>query len=232
MVCQTCYTAILRSPAGCARCNISQPLIGRDGDGAGVCGPCAGVDIDYTCRQCGRSGNPYGRGRCARCVLAERVRDLLAGPGDVISPQLHPLAEALAQSETPFETIQWIKQSPTARMLARLAAGDQPMSHLLLDELPPDRKLHYIRQIMVQTGVLPERHEDLERLPSWLDHHLAGTPAGTPASSARSCTGSCCAGPAAAPLSAASRPRPAGTCAAGSWSPLTCWPGSMSRNWH
>jgi hypothetical protein len=177
-VCQTCYTAILRSPAECARCGTSAPLIGRDGDGAGVCGPCAGVDADYTCRQCGRSGNPYGRGRCAHCVLAERVRDLLAGPGDVISPQLQPLARALAQAETPFKTIQWLKHSPTARMLARLAAEDQPMSHSLLDELPPDRKLHYIRQIMVQTGVLPERHEDLERLPSWLDHHLAGKPAG------------------------------------------------------
>ncbi len=52
------------------------------------------------------------------------------------------------------------------------------MSHALLDELPPDRRLHYIRQIMVQTGVLPERNEDLERLPSWLEHHLAGKPAG------------------------------------------------------
>ncbi len=177
-VCQTCYTAILRSPAECARCGTSAPLIGRDSDSAGVCGPCAGVDADYTCRQCGRPGNPYGRGRCAHCVLAERVRDLLAGPGDVISPQLQPLARALAQAETPFKTIQWLKQSPTAQMLARLAAGDQPVSHSLLDELPPDRKLHYIRQIMVQTGVLPERHEDLERLPSWLEHHLAGKPAG------------------------------------------------------
>ncbi len=73
-------------------------------------------------------------------------------PGDVISPQLQPLARALAQAETPFKTIQWLKQSPTAQMLARLAAGDQPMSHSLLDELPPDRKLHYIRQIMVQTA--------------------------------------------------------------------------------
>ncbi len=31
---------------------------------------------------------------------------------------------------------------------------------------------------MVQTGVLPERHEDLERVPSWLEHHLVGKPAG------------------------------------------------------
>jgi hypothetical protein len=89
------------------------------------------VDPDYTCRQCGRSGNPYGRGRCAHRVLAERVRDLLAGPGDVISPQLQPLAEALAQSGTPFKMIQWLKQSPTAKMLAparRRGAVDEPLA--------------------------------------------------------------------------------------------------------
>jgi hypothetical protein len=54
-VCQSCYTAILRSPAECARCQTAQPLIAQDKDGAGVCGPCAGHDVDYTCRQCGRS---------------------------------------------------------------------------------------------------------------------------------------------------------------------------------
>jgi hypothetical protein len=31
---------------------------------------------------------------------------------------------------------------------------------------------------MMQTGVLPERHEDLERVPSWIEHHLAGKSAG------------------------------------------------------
>jgi hypothetical protein len=45
-----------------------------------------------------------------------------------------------------------------------------------LDEIPPSRNVHYIRQMMVQTGVLVERHEDLERLPAWLDHHLLAIP--------------------------------------------------------
>jgi hypothetical protein len=105
-VCQSCYTAILRSPAGCARCRASHPLIARDDDGAGICGPCAGHDADYTCRQCGRSGNPYGHGRCAYCVLADRVHDLLTGPDGTISPQLQPLAAAFAQVHQPFSVCQ------------------------------------------------------------------------------------------------------------------------------
>jgi hypothetical protein len=178
-VCQACYTAILRSPAECARCRTCQPLIARDDDGTSVCGPCAGHDADYTCHRCGRPGNPYARGRCAYCVLADRARDLLTGPDGTISAQLQPLAAAFAQVSMPFTAIQWIRESPGAGLLAHLVAEDRPLSHTLLDELPPTRGLHYIRQVMVQTGVLPERHEDLERVPSWLEHHLAGKPAAT-----------------------------------------------------
>jgi hypothetical protein len=176
-VCEACYSAILRSPAECARCRACQPLIARGDDGAGVCGPCAGHDADYTCRQCGRTGNPYARGRCAHCVLAGRARDLLTRPDGTISPQLQPLAEAFAQISRPFTGIKWIATSPAARLLAYLAAEDRPLSHDLLDELPPTRSLHYIRQVMAQAGILPSRDEDLEQVPSWLEHRLAGTPA-------------------------------------------------------
>jgi hypothetical protein len=55
-------------------------------------------------------------------------------------------------------------------------SSPRDISHDLLDKLPPSRNVHYIRQMMVQTGVLPNRHEDLERLPAWLDHHLLDKP--------------------------------------------------------
>jgi hypothetical protein len=175
-VCQTCYTAILRSPAECARCNASHPLIAREEDGAGVCGPCVGHDADHTCRQCGRSGNPYGHGRCAFCVLADKVNDLFTGPDGTISPQLRPLADALIRTHAPFKAIQWVHEHPNAKLLAELATENREISHDLMDELPPAPVLQHLRQIMVQTGVLPERHEDLEHVPAWLDHHLADKP--------------------------------------------------------
>ena len=175
-VCQSCYTAIVRSPADCARCHSSHPLTGRDEHGAGICGPCAGHDIGYACRQCGRSGNPYGHGRCAFCVLAGKVSALFTGPDGVITPQLQPLADALITTHTPFKTIQWVHEHPNAKLLAEFVAENRPISHDLLDELPPTAALQHLRQMMVQTSVLPERHEDLERVPAWLDHHLDGKP--------------------------------------------------------
>ncbi|EGE43793.1 XRE family transcriptional regulator [Streptomyces sp. SID4928] len=175
-VCQVCYTAVLRSPAECPRCGRVQPLIARDDDGAGLCGPCVGFAADYTCTKCGRAGNPHSRGRCAHCVLAERVNALLAGPDGSVVPQLEPLASALASLPSPFPAIQWIKESPNTRLLARLAAEGQTLSHELLDELPPSRNQRYIRQLLVHTGVLDERHEDLERIPGWLEHELTDKP--------------------------------------------------------
>ncbi|MGW2544810.1 XRE family transcriptional regulator [Kitasatospora sp. NPDC001574] len=176
-VCMTCYNTVLRSPAECPRCGTVQPLNARDTDGTGVCGPCVGFATDYTCRQCGRAGNPHSRGRCAFCVLAERVNLLLAGAHGVVPEQLQPLATALAAAPTPFQAIQWIRESPNSKLLARLVTEDRPLSHELLDELPPSRKQRYIRQLLVHTGVLGARNEDLERIPGWLEHELADKPA-------------------------------------------------------
>ena len=177
-VCMSCYNAIVRAPAECASCHQPHPLIGRDASGAGICGPCAGHRVDFTCRKCGRSGHPYGRGRCAYCVLADKVTELLAGPDGAVAPELQPLVGAFTRVHLPFTAIQWIRQSPTARLLAHLVAQRRPITHDLLDQLPPGHGLHYLRPALVQTGVLPQRAEDLERLPPWLEHHLAGKPAG------------------------------------------------------
>jgi hypothetical protein len=221
-VCQSCYTAIVRSPAQCARCRTSQPLIARRGDGAGVCGPCAGLDVDYTCHKYGRGGYPYGNGRCAYCVLAERVNQLLAGRDGAVSTQLQPLVEAFAQVRLPFTAIRWVHASPNAKLLAQIVAGGQPLSHDLLDDLPPTAGVHYIRQIMVETGVLPRRNEGLERVPAWLDHHLADKPLEHATSSVRFCIGFCCGEHAIAQPRAVTRHQQGVTCVAGSWSPLSC----------
>jgi hypothetical protein len=175
-VCHSCYNAIVRTPEQCARCRRSRPLIGRDTDGAGLCGTCAGTAIDFTCRRCGRSGYPYGHGGCAYCVLADEVAGLLAGPDGTVAPDLRPLTEAFTRVRRPLNAISWVRHSPAAGLLRHLAGQQRPVSHDLLDELPPGHSLHYLRQVLVQTGILPERDEDLERVPAWLEHHLDSHP--------------------------------------------------------
>jgi len=176
-VCGACYVRVLDHPGRCSRCGTRQPLIARGEDGEAICGPCAGLTGVYTCPGCGTGGRLYADGRCPRCVLGVRLEQHLTGPDGHVSAQLRPLLEALARTEDARGVLCWLKRSPNARLLADLAAAGRPLSHDLLDELPPSRYLHYVRQTLVHTGVLPERHEDLERIPAWLDHVLADKPA-------------------------------------------------------
>jgi hypothetical protein len=152
-------------------------LLARDENSMSICGPCAGIDLDPRCATCGRPGRHYSPGKCAHCALGDRIHDLLAGPDGTISLQLQPVQQALAAAQHPRGLIYWLARSPNATLLAQLAATGEPLSHERLDELPPGRHEYYVRQLLVTTGVLPERHDDLERLPAWLDKTLTGKPA-------------------------------------------------------
>lgn len=175
-VCQPCYEAVRSSPHRCAQCSALRPLIGEDSSGRGICGKCAGAPTDYSCRTCGQGGRHYADGRCARCVLDDRLRDLLTGPNGILSPTFGQVRDALGSAGNPKSLIRWCRRSPTARLLARMAEEDQPLSHDRLDELPQDLSLHYARQVLVNSGVLPERAEYLERIVPWIDKLLEGHP--------------------------------------------------------
>jgi hypothetical protein len=54
--------------------------------------------------------------------------------------------------------------------------GDS-ITHDLLDDLPQTQALHYVREMLVNSGVLPVRNEHLERLAPWLEYLLRGKPA-------------------------------------------------------
>lgn len=141
-----------------------QQLIARDDHGVEVRGPCVGFAADYTCRQCGRTGNPHSRGRCAQCVLAERVNALPAGPDGTVAPQLKLLAAAPADAPSPFPAIQWIKESPNTELLSQPTAEGHELTHDLLDALPPSRNQHYIGDYQpdqCRNSVITRRHASI-----------------------------------------------------------------------
>jgi hypothetical protein len=169
----TCYTAVLDAPATCSGCSRHQPLIGITEDGTGICGACSGTAFDYTCRTCGLGGRAYADSQCARCVLAERVQQVLSGPDGYVPAQLQPLRDALSRVDRPRSILGWLKHSPNAALFASLAATGEPITHQQLDQLLPSRHLHYVRHTLVHLGVLSERDEELDRIPAWLDTILA-----------------------------------------------------------
>ena len=71
---------------------------------------------------------------------------------------------AFSTVSNPATVVGWLGKGRSARLLGQLANSGQPITHGLLDELPQTQSLHYIREVLVNAGVLPARNEHLGRL--------------------------------------------------------------------
>ena len=111
-----------------------------------------------------------------RCASTERVTNLLSDEAGQIASQLQPLADALATAHT-GSIMTWLRVGKSARLLATLAAEQRPITHESLDELSQDGATHYIRQLLVTTGILPAREEYFAQLQLWANRTIAHLPA-------------------------------------------------------
>jgi hypothetical protein len=143
-------------------------MVGRSQDGHDQCGLCCGADsLNVQCRRCGYPGDIYTDGTCSRCIVRERVEELLARPDGTVSTQLKPLVEALAKAGDPWSVLAWTRAQRGARLLARLAAHEHDITHDMLDALPQDGAVRRVRAVLVATGALPWRNENLAGLSLW-----------------------------------------------------------------
>jgi hypothetical protein len=115
-------------------------------------------------------------GRCARCMLDSILDELLGNSAPGVGDQLRQLADALKAGTRPRAIVRWLRNR--GALLADLAACSDPVTHDLLDQLPPSRPLYFLRDRLVATGVLPERPEYLDRIPAWAAQLTAGKPDG------------------------------------------------------
>lgn len=176
-VCSSCYGRRRRTPEPCSLCGVTRVLVGRGDEGGGTCGPCCGTDIDFSCRRCGSPGDILGDGCCVGCVTSDRINDLLTGEDGQIVPALIPLAQALATAPRPRSVLEWLRRSPSARLLATLCAGHAEITHELLDDLPQDAATRHVRDLLVHTRILPPRQEYLNQLELWFRKTAQDLPA-------------------------------------------------------
>ncbi|OXY95873.1 hypothetical protein BEH93_33925 [Streptomyces sp. 2R] len=152
---------------------------GRTDGGSAACGPCTGrPELHSACTRCRFPGDLYTAGLCARCVLADRVDELLAPARGETARQLRPLAEALGAAPYPRSVLAWLHRHSAAALLAGLAAEGQALTHEMLDRLPRMKATRYVRELLVGTGVLPARQENLARLEAWTSSFTGALPAG------------------------------------------------------
>jgi hypothetical protein len=176
-VCARCYASALARTELCPACGQQRRLVSRP-DGVRACSRCTPAPpaaptpapgaLGAACQACGAEDLLYQRGRCARCVLTERIGALLRGADGQIPARLEPVYQAIISIPRPRTGLTWLQRSRGPSLLADLAAGTVPLTHEALDQLGRGQTVDHLRQMLVAHGVLPKRDEDLARLGLWL----------------------------------------------------------------
>jgi len=167
-VCDPCYTAALRHRGKCASCGQQRRLVTPPGPDADTCADCAGIPVTCACADCGTEDKLYEKGRCARCSLRRRARELLSAGTGIIAPQLSGVLDAVTSARQPRSALNWLRTGAGAGLLAGAAAGRLAISHEALDAHPHRRAADYLRHMLTAGGALPPRDEELARTGQWL----------------------------------------------------------------
>jgi len=167
--CRTCRQRRLR----CATCGEVRLVRGGTLTDP-LCASCAQPDASFwhPCPGCGAQTQNRSR-RCARCVLRRRLHELLRDGSGEIHPQLLALHDNLTNNPRPDTLLAWLNKDTASAVLRELAAGDRALTHASLDELPDSKPLRHLRSILVATGALQPRDEQLARLEQWITTTIA-----------------------------------------------------------
>jgi site-specific recombinase XerD len=106
-------------------------------------------------------------------VLTERLRELLDDGTGSVRTELLPLFDTLRQMKRPWGGLTWTRQPHVPRTLRALARGEVPLSHEALSQLTPWRSVAYLRDLLMQSGVLPTADRQLLLFQRWLGERLA-----------------------------------------------------------
>lgn len=175
-LCDACFMRRRRAAAPCPGCDQLKVLAFYDDQQRPACAACTGNTASFGCRRCGREDNVFGS-CCAPCTLHERLTALLSDDTGAIHPRLRPVYDALLASTRPQTTLYWLtRRSARPDILRLMARGEMAISHTAFDELPCDRNVNYVRDLLAATGVLPPYQPVVARIPPWLDELLAAEP--------------------------------------------------------
>jgi hypothetical protein len=136
------------------------------------CKDCTTRAVWHDCPTCSDPSYPHP-GQCGRCLINQRLNEILGPPSASLHPGLQALRHNIATAEHPITAMRWLKKKPVAPVLADLAAGRRDLTHEALDELPDSAPLAHLRQVLIGVGALPQRDEHMVRIQRFVDQTLA-----------------------------------------------------------
>lgn len=154
--------------ARCSRCDKTLPLRGGSREEP-LCASCSQSDSSSLrrCPSCGERAQ-LRAGSCARCTFEAKVHELLRDDDGGIRPELQCLFTNLISRDRPDTVTTFIDRDGAAAVLRDLARGRRPLSHTALDELGGTKPVEHLRSVLVATGALPPRDEQMVRLERWI----------------------------------------------------------------
>ena len=179
-LCYPCLDAALATAGTCPGCGTPDRALLGLRDGVRICRDCAGITRDFSCLGCGTetgmatSSRRWLRRMCGRCAVTWTAARLLDDGTGSVAPPLKPLADALADSASLTATLKWLRKPHIQELLTHLATGELPLTHEALDGWPRRRAAGYLRELLVDCGVLPAVDRQLREFQAWLDWRLDG----------------------------------------------------------
>ncbi|MFI1293671.1 hypothetical protein ACH4VM_35435 [Streptomyces sp. NPDC020792] len=172
-ICRTCYERAMRVRGRCPGCRADRLLPGRDTAGTPICRDCADITRDFFCDRCGLEGLLLGGRLCERCTLSDRLIRLLDDGTGRVAPSLQPLVTALLGMDRPKSRLIWLRNPNVVRILRELATGTIPLTHDGLHRETPWRTVAHLRDLLMDSGVLPRVDRQLMLYQRWLTERLA-----------------------------------------------------------
>jgi hypothetical protein len=166
IVCGSCYRVAYRRIGVCAWCGQRRVLPGeRDGDL--LCAPCSGIP-GFVCASCGAVDEIlWGVRECERCALRRRVNELLDDGTGAAPAFLKPLVDALCSAKNPSSTEKWLHYPGVGDRLRAIATGELALTHEAFSGLPRSSSVTYLRELLMATGLLPQRNPELLKFDEW-----------------------------------------------------------------
>ncbi len=171
-VCRSCVTRAVKIHGRCPRCRVERLLVGRDDDGRAICVDCAGITTCFTCSTCGAEGQQWFTRTCLACSLNRRLAALLDDGSGQVSVALRPLFERLTASANPIGPLTWLNKAAVRRRLTDLADGSVPLTHEGIDTMAGMQGREFLRELLIDTGLLPPRDKYLAAFATWRARRL------------------------------------------------------------
>ena len=172
-VCRSCVTRAVKVRGVCPGCGDKRLLVGRDDATRPICVDCAGITTCFRCATCGEEGQQWYSATCVSCSLARRLTVVLDDGTGQLAPSLVPLFERLCSMANPLSGMTWLNKVAVRQRLGSLADGSTPLTHEGIDSLCGTQGREFLRELLVDSGLLPYRDKYLAAFEAWRVRRLA-----------------------------------------------------------